>query len=72
MLFRSTKRNRDQYRIYISNYKLNLEPLVGGKRTTEKIINYTGKVYCIEVPTHIFMVRYNNKYCWTGNSNRSG
>jgi hypothetical protein len=33
---------------------------------------YDGVVYCLEVPNNIFMVRKNNKYCWTGNSSRSG
>lgn len=33
---------------------------------------YKGEVYCIEVPTGIFMVRHKNKYMWTGNSSRAG
>ncbi len=41
----------------------------------EKIIQYKGKVYCLEVPkTHLMYCR-ENKYsppCWSGNSARSG
>lgn len=67
-----TKRNTNQYRVYISKYSLNLEPLIGGKRTEEYLEDYNDNVYCITVPNHIFMTRYNDKYCWTGNSARSG
>jgi hypothetical protein len=67
-----TKRNSNQYRIYISNYQLNKEPLVGGKNTDEKLIDYTGKVYCITVPNHVFLTRRNFTYVWTGNSSRAG
>ena len=38
----------------------------------ESIITYTGKVYCIEVPSHVFYVRRNGKGVWTGNSSRHG
>ena len=38
----------------------------------EKIINYTGNVYCIEVPSHVFYVRRNNKAVWTGNCSAHG
>lgn len=67
-----TKRNSDQYRIYISNYPLNKEPLVGGSTTEEKLIEYDGKVYCITVPNHVFLTRRNFTYVWTGNSSRAG
>ena len=35
--------------------------------SSEHMINYTGNVYCIEVPSHIFYVRKNLKPVWTGN-----
>lgn len=38
----------------------------------EEIFKYTGKVYCIEVPNHIFYVRRNMKPVWTGNSRSIG
>lgn len=68
-----TVRNSSQYRIYISMYHLDKEPLVGGDITTEeKLIDYEGKVYCITVPNHVFLTRRNFTYIWTGNSSRSG
>ena len=57
------------YTIHISD---NIDPLVGGAGTIEQLIDFNGKVYCIEVPNHIFMVRHKNKYVWTGNSSRAG
>ena len=38
----------------------------------EEWIDYSGKVYCLEVPSSIFMLRYNNKTHWTGNCSRHG
>jgi DNA-directed RNA polymerase II subunit RPB2 len=38
----------------------------------EEIINHKGKVYCLEVPSHVFMFRYNNKNAWSGNCSRHG
>lgn len=34
--------------------------------------HFEGKVYCVECPTHVFMVKYNGKCMWTGNSSRHG
>ena len=42
------------------------------KGQNEEIINYNGKVYCLQVPDHIFYVRLNGKPVWTGNSTRAG
>ena len=45
------------------------------KNDSEKVYDYQGKVYCIEVPeSHIYFMR-NDMYstpCWIGNSNRHG
>lgn len=38
----------------------------------EQLIHYSGKVYCVQVPTGIFMVKYNGKAHWTGNCSRHG
>jgi DNA-directed RNA polymerase II subunit RPB2 len=54
----------DYYDVIINNDN---EPIIDEK---EKIINYKGKVYCIEVPDHVFYVRRNGIPVWTGNSNR--
>jgi DNA-directed RNA polymerase beta subunit len=67
-----TKRNSNNYRVYISNYSLNKEPLVGGATTVENIINYNGMVYCLTVPNNVFLTRRNFTYVWTGNSSRAG
>lgn len=42
----------------------NLEP----KIRSYNIIDYSGYVYCVEVPNHIILVRRNGKICWSGNS----
>ena len=34
----------------------------------EKIYDYEGPVYCLQVPSEVFYVRRNGKTCWTGNS----
>lgn len=38
----------------------------------ESIVKYNGKIYCLQVPDHIFYVRLNGKPVWTGNSTRHG
>ncbi len=39
---------------------------------SERTYYYKGKVYCLEVPSHVFMVRQNNKNVWIGNCSRHG
>lgn len=39
---------------------------------SEKMIDFEGQVYCLEVPSHVFMVRKNKKPVWTGNCSRHG
>jgi DNA-directed RNA polymerase beta subunit len=68
--------NYDLHQITIVKNKLN--PVINSsnkaktKNPVETIIQYNGKVYCINVPNHIFYVRRNGKVSWTGNSTRSG
>lgn len=38
----------------------------------ERLINYKGKVYCPTVSSGVFLVRRNNKVCFTGNSTDQG
>jgi len=33
-----------------------------------KVVQYSGNVYCIEVPNHVILVRRKDKICWCGNS----
>lgn len=51
-------------------YAFDCEPAV--MPTDNEIVYYDGKVYCIEVPSHIFYVRMNGRAVWTGNSSRHG
>jgi hypothetical protein len=37
---------------------------------SEKTYYYKGNVYCLEVPSHVFMIRQNNKNVWVGNCSR--
>jgi UDP-glucuronate decarboxylase len=68
-----TERSNDHYRVYISQTKTCAEPPSDYRDWYENIIeNFNDYVYCVEVPNHIFMIRRNNKYCWTGNSSRAG
>jgi len=53
------------------NDKLNFTSLLPENKV-EQIYNFSGKVYCIQVPSHIFMVRRNGLITWTGNSTRHG
>jgi hypothetical protein len=38
----------------------------------EEIYDYEGMVGCLEVPSHVFMVRHNGKHIWIGNCSRHG
>jgi DNA-directed RNA polymerase II subunit RPB2 len=38
----------------------------------EEITPFSGKVYCLRVPTEVFMVRRAGRCVWTGNSSRHG
>jgi DNA-directed RNA polymerase beta subunit len=73
---KNTQANADFWALTINKHKNN--PMVnhGHSKTqkgqSEEIINFTGNVYCIQVPSHIFYVRRNGKPVWTGNSNRHG
>ena len=59
-------------RFTVTVLRTDLEPEVNnGTAQIEKWVPYTGKVYCIEVPNHVFYVRRNGKTVWSGNS-RSG
>lgn len=49
-----------------------IDPHVGINKEREYYTNYKGLVHCLEVSTHIFMVRKNGKVVWTGNCSRHG
>ena len=39
---------------------------------SEELYDYDGEVGCLEVPSHVFMIRQNNKNVWIGNCSRHG
>jgi DNA-directed RNA polymerase II subunit RPB2 len=42
----------------------------GGQK--EELTDFDGKVYCLRVPSEVFLVRRNGRCVWTGNSSRHG
>lgn len=56
--------------------KDNGEPIIDqidfSSSESERTYHYEGKVYCLEVPSHVFMIRQNNKNVWIGNCSRHG
>ena len=36
----------------------------------ESMYDFNGLVGCLEISSHVFMVKQNNKYVWTGNCSR--
>lgn len=73
---KQTKANADFWALTINKYKNT--PMVNHGHTKEQkiqsegLVQFTGKVYCIQVPSHVFYVRRNGIPVWTGNSNRHG
>lgn len=52
--------------------ELNKENNVWVDTKVEQLTSYTGKVYCFEVPSHVFYVRRNGKPVWIGNCSSHG
>jgi replicative DNA helicase Mcm len=67
-----TVRRTNQYRIRITKNVIATNPLVTDDQISIK--KYKGKVYCIEVPSHVFLVRKVGTYSgvWTKNSGQKG
>ena len=65
MLFRSIVRTKNRPTMNHGHVKTQ-------GRQHETLVPYTGNVYCIEVPNHIFYVRRNGIPVWTGNSSKHG
>jgi hypothetical protein len=69
------KANADNWHVQIRRKRL-YPTLNHGHSTkqggqSEEIIQYSGKVYCISVPSEVFYIRRNGKPIWTGNSRGS-
>lgn len=62
------KRNYDVWEVYIGNYNKNGLIIKPHHYTREQ---YSGNVYCVEVPNNTLCVRRNNKFAWCGNSRYS-
>jgi DNA-directed RNA polymerase II subunit RPB2 len=58
--------NNGFYRVVLN--KDENEPVVGA--VNESVYHYEGEVYCLRVPSHVFMVRQNMKNVWVGNCSR--
>jgi DNA-directed RNA polymerase II subunit RPB2 len=62
----ATIREEDNLYRVVLNY--DNEPAV--VPTNESVYHYEGEVYCLRVPSHVFMVRQNMKNVWVGNCSR--
>lgn len=52
-----------------NNYKISINSSHNNPGINcDKIEKYTGKVYCLTVPSEVFLVRRKNKVWWSGNS----
>lgn len=73
---RIIKSNYNELEVRFIHYN---QPQIGhtpskGKKSGKTVwIDYSGKVYCVEVPNHVIYVRRNGKPVWSGNSiNKAG
>lgn len=58
------------WRVYVSDMK-ERDTLVGNAKHTKPYqIDYKGKVFCVSVPSSVFLIRHNGKCSWTGNSSQ--
>jgi DNA-directed RNA polymerase II subunit RPB2 len=61
---------KDFFEVHIHILPVENEPQID--RNNIKTYNYKGPVYCLQVPTHVFMIRQNYKNVWIGNCSRHG
>lgn len=66
--FHKIDRQENEYCVYISENKTTQIIPNNRKHSPWNKIAYSGKVYCVEVPNDIIMVRRNGKSTWCGNS----
>lgn len=72
-LIEACKLNGDYtYQSYDAATGLISDHFVSAACTNIDTWGYYGKVYCLHVPSHVFLVRRNGRITWTGNSNRHG
>ena len=58
----------EENRIYRVVLNTENEPVIGA--VNESVYHYEGDVYCLRVPSHVFMIRQNMKNVWVGNCSR--
>ena len=65
-------RNPERYGVYFSDYKMsNGEAYcysLHGSKDFKRTVKYSGKVWCVDVPNHLFIAERNGKAIITGNS----
>jgi hypothetical protein len=64
----NVENDNDEYIVKIINNDENT--LINS--TNEELYDYDGKVECLEIPSHVFMIRQNGKNVWIGNCSRHG
>lgn len=60
-----------EWHLLVNTKSVHNNPVVKECHTT-MVEHYKGGVYCVEVPSGVFMTRRNGKVCWTGNSRAKG
>ncbi len=58
----------DFYRLDVSLH----EAVVNFSDAIETVYDYSGEIFCLQVPSEVFYVRRNGIPCWTGNSRARG
>ena len=64
----------DEQKIYRCNINRNYSnEWIDNKNSIQKVVtNEKTPVWCVHVPSEVFMIRRNGKTCWTGNSRATG
>ena len=62
----------NNYCIQINKTNTINEPQINYEIQNDSIYHYNGNVYCLEVSSHIMMIRQNGKHVWISNSSRHG
>ena len=67
--------NSSKNKYIVNIIKNDCKPIINQDKkiqNEEERYHYQGEVGCIEVPTHVFMIRQNGKNIWIGNCSRHG
>ena len=79
MWIQENKNNNKKYKLIEARNIIDIDVTYQGidtehfvKGGSGRLTRYSGKVYCISVPSEVFLVRRNGRIVFTGNSNRHG